>query len=134
MTDLLDHHHDDLPTLLAHAAPTPELRARWPQALADMVDLVVAVQRRRGRSHDEALGDAEACALAIGQYHGGRQWYLPSGERLRTAARDRIIWLDYKGRQDLPALMRRWRIGERRLEQILAEQKALDGSQGKLFG
>lgn len=133
MTDLLGHHHDDLASLLEHVGPSPELRARWPQALAELVDVVVAALRRRGRSAEDALGDAEACVLDIGMILGGRQCYLPCGERLRTALRDRIIWLDYKGRRDIPALMRRWRIGERRLEQILAVQKALDDAQGKLF-
>lgn len=96
----------------------------WPSMLAELVDVLRATFRRMGRSDAEAIAEAQIAALAIGEYIGGRQFYLPRGDRLREALRDRVIFLEYTGRNKA-ALAARYRLTERRIEQIYAEQRAI---------
>jgi len=56
--------------------------AKWPANLAAMVDVLHATLRERGHDDDAALDDAEHCAIAIAEYQGGRNYYLPTGKRL----------------------------------------------------
>lgn len=107
---------------------------RWPSTLAEFIDVTRAVLHRRGRDDAQALEDAQQVVLALGTYLGGRQIYLPTGERLKTALRDRRIFLEYCGRNKA-MLARRYDITERRVEQIAAEQKAVHvrRMQGQLF-
>jgi Mor family transcriptional regulator len=96
----------------------------WPSMLAELVDVLVASFRARGRDEQAAIADAQAAALAIGEYMGGRQLYLPRGDRLREWLRDRRIYLEYKG-INKGELARRYRLTERRIEQIYAQQHAV---------
>ncbi|ULU26612.1 Mor transcription activator family protein [Dyella terrae] len=107
---------------------------RWPSTLAELVDVLRALFVKRGRSEDDAISEAQQAALAIGEYLGGRQIYLPCGDSLRGALRDRRIYLEYNGRNKAD-LSRRYGITERRVEQIAAEQRVifLRKMQGSLF-
>lgn len=98
---------------------------RWPSTLAELVDVLRTVAMRRGRSESEAIAEAQQGALAIGEYLGGRQIYLPSGESLKNALRDRRLYLEYKGPANKGELAQRYDITERRVEQIAAEQRAI---------
>ena len=97
---------------------------RWPSTLAELVDVLRATFQHRGRLEAEAIAEAQQAVLAIGMYLGGRQIYLPSGESLQTALRDRRIYLEYKG-VNKTELARRYDVTERRIEQIAAEQRAV---------
>ncbi|MHB1273637.1 MAG: Mor transcription activator family protein [Rhodanobacter sp.] len=107
----------------------------WPSVLAEYIDVLRACFRRRGRTDDEALEEAQHAVIALGQYCGGRQSYLPTGDRLMTAVRDRRLYLEYCGPRNKGDLARRYGITERRVEQIAAEQKAVHvrRMQGRLF-
>ncbi len=107
---------------------------RWPSMLAELVDVLRANFQRRGRSEAEAIAEAQQAALVIGEYLGGRNAYLPTGERLRDALRDRRLYLEANGRNKAD-LAQRYGITERRVEQITAEQKAIHVRklQGRLF-
>lgn len=96
----------------------------WPGTLAEYFDVLVPVLVKRGRAHSVAIEDAAACVLALGRYCGGRQRYLPSGERLQTAVRDRMIWLEWRG-NNRDALADKYELTTRRVEQIVAEQRAI---------
>ncbi|MEI7036458.1 Mor transcription activator family protein [Fulvimonas yonginensis] len=96
----------------------------WPSMLAELVDVLRATFQRRGRSEAEAITEAQQAAMAIGEYLGGRQVYLPRGDRLRDWLRDRTIYLEYNGRNKA-LLAQRHGITERRVEQIAAEQRAI---------
>lgn len=96
----------------------------WPSMLAELVDVLRASFRRRGRGEAEAIAEAQHAALAIGEYLGGRQIYLPRGDRLKEWLRDRAIYLEYNG-SNKDELARRNGISDRRIEQIAAEQRAV---------
>lgn len=128
-------------TDLFEAAPIDAARAgieaptdNWPSTLAELVDVLRATFQRRGRSEAEAITEAQQAALSIGEYLGGRQIYLPRGDRLRDWLRDRALYLEYNG-TNKGALAARHGITERRVEQIAAEQRAIyvRKLQGRLF-
>lgn len=96
----------------------------WPSMLAELVDVLRASFQRRGRSELEAIAEAQQAALAIGEYLGGRQIYLPRGGRLKEWLRDRAIYLEYNG-NNKDELARRHGLTDRRIEQIAAEQRAV---------
>lgn len=129
MSDLFESAPTDA-TLAGIEPPTD----RWPSTLAELVDVLRALFIKRGRSAGDATVEAQHAALAIGEYLGGRQIYLPCGESLKTALRDRGIYIEYNGRNKAE-LARRHGITERRVEQIAAEQRsiALRKLQGRLF-
>lgn len=98
--------------------------AKWPANLAALVDVLHATLHGRGHDDDAALEDAQHCAIAVAEYQGGRNYYLPTGERLRAFVRDRAIYLACNGRNK-PQIALRYGITERRVEQIVAEQRAI---------
>lgn len=97
---------------------------KWAGTLAEYFEVLMTTLRKRGRSADDALGDAAECVIALGQYCGGRQRYLPKGDRLREAVRDRMIWLEWRG-NNRDALADKYQLSTRRIEQIVAEQRAI---------
>lgn len=111
--DVLDHVDD------------PEVRDRWPRKLVEVYDVVVAVLRRD-------VDDAQAAQMAtrvidaLAHHHGGRQWYMPTGEKLRLALRDKQIWDRFDGSPETIArLCREYRLTQQMIYKILREQRAL---------
>lgn len=130
MADLFEHAPTDA-ALAGIEAPDE----RWPSTLAAYMEVLRTTFRRLGADDAMALDYAQHGVLALGQYCGGRQNYLPTGERLHTAVRDRRLYLEYNGRNKYD-LAQRYGISDRRVEQIAAEQKAVHVRklQGRLFG
>lgn len=114
---------EDAPTH-AELAGIEASAERWPRVLAEYIDVLQATYRRMGMDESQALHLAEQGVLALGKYRGGRRDYLPTGDRLQTAVRDRRIYLEYNGRNK-EELARRNNVTERRIEQIAAEQRAI---------
>lgn len=129
MTDLFE----DAPTD-AELANIDAPNERWPSILAEYIDVLRATFLRLGAADDVALTYAQQGTLALGKYSGGRQTYLPTGERLQIAVRDRRLYLEFNGRNKAE-LAARYGITERRVEQIVAEQMAIHVRklQGRLF-
>lgn len=97
-TELLpDDGIDDTLELLLHADSEDLPRHVWPKQLADLVDVLCAMYRRRGRDDDEAMAEAREAVLAISHYTGGKPLYLPKGETLQAALRHARIWRAWKG-------------------------------------
>jgi Mor family transcriptional regulator len=119
---------------LLSGSPTPpdwldrydpkDLAARWPRTLAESVDVIAAEFRRRGHTDVQAAELAEAAVLALATHQGGRPFYLPRGERLVNALRDRVMWQQFP-RKSVDQLAVEHALTTRRVEQILAEQRAL---------
>lgn len=113
-----------IPDIVAGEAVVDAPSDAWPSMLAELVDVLRASFQRRGRSEEEAIAEAQHAALAIGEYLGGRQIYLPRGDRLKEWLRDRAIYLEYRG-VNKDELARRYGLTDRRIEQIAAEQRAV---------
>ena len=113
-----------------HAAPGHEvdpLDDKWPQRLAEWVDVLAADAERRGAGIDEAIRSAQRAVLLIANHEGGRQVYLPRGEALRLALRDREIFLRSSacGGRNKDALAREHGLSTRAIEVINARQYQL---------
>lgn len=109
-------------------------REKWGAVLAEMVDVLTAAALRRGLDEEQALEHAQQNVLVLAQHFGGRPLYLPRGESLRVALRDRLIYHLDKG-NNTEALAKRFDLTVRQIQIIRATQRALHlrKVQGRLF-
>lgn len=98
-----------------------EFMRRWPSTLQSLCELM-RITLKEYKVSDSALV-AEALATTLSSYLGGRDLYIPNGERLKDALRDIRIWREFKG-NNLEQLSRQYGLTERRVSQIVAEQRA----------
>jgi len=101
-----------------------ELRHAWPQSLVDMLDVVAAAHARKGVDPAQARDYAFTALAALAEYHGGRMWYLPFGDGLALALRNKRIWHAFRG-DNVHELSREYDLSEMAIYKILAEQRAL---------
>lgn len=94
---------------------------RWPSTLQSLCD--VMRQTLKQYEIDNADNVSEALATSLSAYLGGRDIYIPNGDRLKDALRDIRIWREFKG-NNLEQLSRQYGLTERRISQIVAEQRA----------
>lgn len=118
---LQDDGRDDTLQLLANADPEDVPRHRWPQQLANLVDVLVALYRRRGRDADSAESEAREVVLAIALYCGKRPLYLPGGEQLEKALLHASIWHAFNGRNGYE-LAEQHNLTLRQVQSIIAQQ------------
>lgn len=103
----------------------PELRHKWPDAMAGMFDVVASAFRHEGFEADKAARLAGLAVRSISIYHGGRQTYLPIGIAANFV-RDREIfhaWMSGKATPD--DLVLTYKLSYQRVMQILDEQRKL---------
>lgn len=96
-------------------------RERWPQQLAELVDVTVQALKREGVADDEAVRLAEVVVLAQAMYLGGDRIYLPKGDALRTALTHARIFHEHNGR-NVPELARKHCLTTRQIQYIYAKQ------------
>ncbi|MCL1048437.1 transcriptional regulator [Shewanella abyssi] len=94
---------------------------RWPSTLQSLCELMRVTLE--GQAISNAVQISEALATTLSTYLGGRDIYIPNGERLKDALRDIRIWREFKG-NNLEQLSRDYGLTERRVSQIIAEQRA----------
>lgn len=94
---------------------------RWPSTLQSLCELMRVTLE--GNNVADAIAVSEALATTLSTYLGGRDMYIPNGERLKDALRDIRIWREFKG-NNLEVLARDYGLTERRVSQIIAEQRA----------
>lgn len=63
----------------------------WPRTLVECVEVLTVAFQRKGKPPGEALAYAQDAMLALADYFGGRQFYIPNGACLRAYARNREI-------------------------------------------
>ncbi len=119
--ELLPEEPVDTALMLAHADDEDVPRHRWPRQLADLVDVVAAMFRRRGRGAEQAVDEAREVVLALAVYFGGRPLYLPKGAMLETALLHARIWHEFNGR-NTEELADRYRLTVRQVQKIIKQQ------------
>lgn len=97
---------------------------RWPQELVHAIEVLEAAYVRAGKSEQEAFGLARAGIVALAEYRGGRQWYLPRGDALAVALRDAEIYRRAR-RDNITALSDEFELTERSIWRIVSQQYAL---------
>lgn len=107
---------------------------RWAQGLVQLIEVQEAVFVRLGYASDEAFRLARAGVVAIAEFGGGRDWYLPRGDDLHAAMRDAEIWRR-ANRRNIGALAAEHGLTERQIWRICNQQRKLhrDKMQGRLF-
>lgn len=116
---------DDLAQLLEHAEAT-ELKDKWPESLAAMLDVAAAVLRREGFEPERAMKLAGKVLYAESIYHGGRHFYLPKNDALDHAIRNRALfhrWM--RGEATPEKLAEELGVTYTRIMQILSDQRKL---------
>ncbi|SNT07307.1 Mor transcription activator family protein [Pseudomonas segetis] len=126
---------DEMPTDALEHMQDPEIRSKWPQALADMVEVIEAAHRRAGDDEATARKRALVTVRALSRLAGGRLIYVPKGDALDRALRDRDIWQRHGGQNTVETLASDYDLTVTRVYSILAEQRALHRkrSQPSLF-
>lgn len=117
----------DAATLIEHLdaeGMPPEFR--WPKTLAKLYDVADATAARRTRvSEVERYDLVRDLVIAIATYLGGRMVYLPTGDTLRLAIRDRQLWARYLHGATPDELMSECGLNQRQLYDVLAQQRKL---------
>ncbi|RQM61670.1 Mor transcription activator family protein [Aeromonas enteropelogenes] len=115
--------------------PASELTAKWPKALSELVDVLACELVRGGMEPDLAKAQARKLALVQAHYMGGRAYYIPTGEHLKAALRDRAIWDEFNGR-NIDQLARKHGLSVPQTYAVVAEQRGLTRRrlQPDLFG
>ncbi|MGE6104128.1 Mor transcription activator family protein [Aeromonas veronii] len=104
--------------------PAPELTAKWPKALSELVDVLACELVRGGMAQEQAKAQARKLALVQAHYMGGRAYYIPTGDHLKAALRDRAIWDEFNGR-NIDALARKHGLSVPQTYAVVAEQRQL---------
>lgn len=120
----------DIPDNALEQLHDPEITRKWPQALADMLMVIESAYRRGGDSDETARVRAFVAVRALAIYHGGRIFYLPKGQQIDRALRDREIWERHNG-HNVAELAREYELNEVHIYRILAEQRKLARSRNQ---
>lgn len=104
--------------------PASELTAKWPKALSELVDVLACELARGGMAQEQAKAQARKLALVQAHYMGGRAYYIPTGEHLKAALRDRAIWDEFNGR-NIDALARKHGLSVPQTYAVVAMQRQL---------
>ncbi|MGN5192625.1 Mor transcription activator family protein [Aeromonas veronii] len=104
--------------------PASELTAKWPKALSELVDVLACELIREGMEPDLAKAQARKLALVQAHYMGGRAYYIPTGDHLKAALRDRAIWDEFNGR-NIDQLARKHGLSVPQTYAVVAEQRQL---------
>lgn len=124
--DLFADDHESLGQLVDRLdqIPTTELTAKWPKALSELVDVLACELVRGGMEPDLAKAQARKLALVQAHYMGGRAYYIPTGDHLKAALRDRAIWEEFNGR-NIDQLARKHGLSVPQTYAVVAEQRGL---------
>lgn len=107
---------------------------KWPKTLAEYVQVLEALYKRKGMTAEQAFRLAADSVLELAEQRGGRVEYLPSGDRLRTALKHAEIFRRAKA-GNYEELALQFDILPHQVYRIVREQKALHLAkiQGSLF-
>lgn len=125
----------DLPLPDLSDIAADQVKSAWPKSLATMVDIAADALARSGEPEARAVDLSITVLAALARYHGGRMFYLPTGDTLDIALRNNRLWREYKGRpEDVDRFMRETGLTQQAVYRILADQRALHvgKAQGRL--
>lgn len=125
---LFDDDHAEFGKLIdnINKLPVEEQKRAWPRILADIIDLFLAELQRSGMKRDDAINYAPKLAAALGYYFGGRSYYIPTGETLKSALRDNMLFHDYQHSDgDIKKLAEKYDLTDSMVYLIIREQVSL---------
>lgn len=95
------------------------VRKRWPSTLQSLSE-VLNSELKRAKVDEPHLADK--LTIALGHYFGGRDIYIPTGNKLKIALRNIDIWREFNGR-NIEQLAARHKLTERQVTQIVRGQR-----------
>lgn len=107
------------------ALSTADSPTKWSENLAEMFDVTAAALKREGLSEEQARSYASVVVLALGTLMGGRMYYLPRGDRLRAAMRQRDIYHAWRAGVSVAELAKRYRCTQKTVYVAIKRQRAL---------
>lgn len=96
----------------------------WPSALADLVDVIENHLTRAGRVSEDAREIAQGVTIALAEYFGGRQVYIPRGESLKRFLRDTEIY-KLSGKMRAQDIADKFGVSFVTVYKVIREQRAL---------
>ena len=123
--DLFADDHEALGQLVDRMdlIPIDELKAKWPQSLADLADVMASELKREGVA--EPGVKSRKLALVLAHYLGGRAYYIPTGEKLKAALRDLEIFERWYQNEPMDSIATHYKLSHPQLYVIIAEQRKL---------
>ena len=112
--DILAHLDDD----------TLHQKSNWPGDLVELSEVARNILEEEGEEEEHTYRQIERVLLAIAFMCGGRTYYLPKGERIRNALRDKRIYDRFDGR-NIHTLCREFKLTEQKLYDVIREQRQL---------
>lgn len=117
----------DIPAGIARHIPEHVLRDKtlWPKALVELYSNAKYELEQIGYKDEEAEKISATILTALAFLSGGRGFYLPTGERLKTAIRDRQLYDKFNG-NNIESLRQHYKLTQKQVYEIIAKQRALD--------
>lgn len=112
--DILAHLDDD----------TLHQKSNWPGDLVELSEVARTILKDEGEEDEHTYRQIDRVVLAISFLCGGRTYYLPKGDRIRNALRDKRIYDRYDG-HNIHALCREFKLTEQKLYDVIREQRQL---------
>lgn len=97
---------------------------KWPAALAEIYDIISISLKKAGYEQEACQAITGIVIKGLSFMAGGRQFYLPSGEKLDFAIRDAQIYREFTG-NNIDDLVRKHRLSTTRIYEILRIQREL---------
>ncbi len=105
--------------------PDQEIFHKWPRTLSEIIEVIEAELVRQGADRAQARITASKLTGVMAHYFGGQSFYLPTGEVLKDALRNVMIFKEFKG-NNVPELIRKYNLSESHIYAIIREQLAIN--------
>lgn len=96
----------------------------WPRDLVELAEVIRAQLQREGVEDEAMYRQAERVLLAMAFLCGGRSYYLPKGERIKKALRDKRLYDEFDGR-NVRSLASRYDLSEQKVYDVIRRQRWL---------
>ncbi|MFU2058620.1 Mor transcription activator family protein [Avibacterium paragallinarum] len=100
-------------------------RGKWATILGEIIDVFANELKELGESEENAIKKAQSLAFKLGEYFGGKSFYLPFGSRLKVALRDNEIYHSFTG-DNLQELVKKFHLSESHIYSIIRNQRKLN--------
>lgn len=100
----------------------PEEQQNWPALLLEIRGVLSQELKNRDIENEQL---SLQLSLALGQYLGGAQFYLPKGDALQRFVRNIEIWDAFKG-NNTKQLARQYKVTEKTIYEIVARMRKME--------
>ena len=96
----------------------------WPGELVTLAEAIRAQMLREGEKEEATYKQMERVLLVMSFLCGGRNYYLPNGDRIKRALRNKRIYDAFTGHNHRE-LCQQFRLSEQKIYEIIKEQRQL---------